>query len=175
MAYPAAGIRLPACANPLDCGIDASTLAALPLCPRPGSAKIARDFATSVLRTWGLHELLPDVRLVVTELVTNAIRHGLPAGPADAAAEAAPPLAPGESPLAPGESAPIRLAMHREGSRLRCEVVDPSTVMPVRLNPDENAEIGRGLHLVAALSREWGATLLAEGGKCVWAIMHPSA
>jgi anti-sigma regulatory factor (Ser/Thr protein kinase) len=164
VAYPAAGVRLPLSATPAEYTMDPATLAALSLCALPGSAKVARDFAVSVLRTWGLPELLPDVSLVVSELVTNAVRHGL----RGMAAEAVPAPAP-EVP------APIRLAMLRQGSRLRCEVTDPSDVMPVRLEADEDSEIGRGLHLVAALSWEWGATLLVGGGKCVWAIMRGSA
>jgi len=163
VAYPAAGVRLPLSAAPAEYTMDATSLAALPLCPLPGSAKVARDFAISVLRTWGLHDLLPDVSLVVSELVTNAVRHGL-------RGLAAEPV-PLPSPEVP---APIRLSMLLQGSRLRCEVIDPSDVMPVRLEADEDAEIGRGLHLVAALSWEWGATLLAGGGKCVWAVMRGS-
>jgi anti-sigma regulatory factor (Ser/Thr protein kinase) len=163
VAYPAAGIRLPVGAAPAELVMDATSLAALPLRPLPSSAKVARDFAVSVLRTWGLPELLPDVSIVVSELVTNAVRHGL-------RGTAASPL----SPPWPDIPAPIRLSILLQGPRLRCEVVDPSDVMPVRLDADEDAEIGRGLHLVAALSWEWGATLLAGGGKCVWAIMHGS-
>ncbi len=144
--------------------MDATSLAALPLSARPGSAKVARDFATSVLYAWGLGDLLPDVNVVISELVTNAVRHGLRGILADPA-----------PPPRTDAMAPIRLCMLRQGPRLRCEVVDPSEVMPVRLDPDDDAEVGRGLCLVAALSREWGATLLAGGGKCVWAILHPPA
>ena len=35
--------------------------------------------------------------------------------------------------------------------------------------PDDNAEIGRGLCIIAGLSHQWGATPLPTGGKCVWA------
>ncbi len=164
MASPAAAVRLPLSAAPAEYTMDATSLAALPLCPLPGSVKVARDFAISVLRTWGLQDLLPDVSLVVSELVTNAVRHGL----RGLAAEPVP------MPV-PDVPAPIRLSMQLQGSRLRCEVIDPSDVMPVRLEADEDAEIGRGLHLIAALSWEWGATLLAGAGKCVWAIMRGSA
>jgi anti-sigma regulatory factor (Ser/Thr protein kinase) len=163
VAYPAAGVRLPPSATPADLTMDVTRLAALPLGPLPGSAKVARDFAISVLRTWGLPELLPDVSLIVSELVTNAVRHGLRGMAAEQVASPSPDAA-----------APIRLAMLRQGCRLRCEVTDPSEVMPVPLEADEDAEIGRGLHLVAALSWDWGATLLAGGGKCVWAILHGS-
>jgi hypothetical protein len=61
----------------------------------------------------------------------------------------------------------LRLLRHPGG--LRCEVTDPSDIMPTRLHPEDTAEIGRGLCLIAALSHQWGATPLAAGGKCVWA------
>jgi anti-sigma regulatory factor (Ser/Thr protein kinase) len=106
-----------------------------------------------VLCTWGLADALPDARLVVSELVTNALRYGL---------SAAGPSADSTNPF-------IRLRLVRSSSGLRCEVTDPSDIMPTCLAPDEHTEIGRGLCLVAALSHQWGATSLPNGGKCVWA------
>ena len=64
---------------------------------------------------------------------------------------------------------PIRLRLLRHPAALRCEVTDLSNVMPTCLATNDNAEIGRGLSLVAALSHQWGATPLPAGGKCVWA------
>src|SRR4051812_31334155 len=69
----------------------------------PESVKEARDFAREVLGTWGLTALQHDVRLVVSELVTNALRHS--AGSA-------------------GGSVPIRLSLLRTGGRLTCAVAD---------------------------------------------------
>jgi hypothetical protein len=142
VANPA--VELSAAASALPGGIQAAQadMASLPLGPAPGSARAARDFTSAVLGTWGLAGALPDARLVVSELVTNALRYGLGAATLPA-------------PCVPGG--------------LRCEVTDPSDIMPSRLAPDENTEIGRGLCLVAALSARWGATPLPRGGKCVWA------
>jgi hypothetical protein len=88
--------------------------AALTLDPAPGSARAARDFATAVLYDWDLADALPDARLVVSELVTNALRHGLPA-------------AGGPAPCAPRQQSPlIGLRLMRHPGGLRCEVTDPS-------------------------------------------------
>ena len=128
--------------------------ASLKLRPAPGSARFARDFTAAVLCAWDLAAALPDARVVVSELVTNALRHGLDAAGAPV-------------PCAPRPLIGLRLLRHPGG--LRCEVTDPSDIMPARLVPAGDADFGRGLCLVAALSRQWGATPLPAGGKCVWA------
>jgi anti-sigma regulatory factor (Ser/Thr protein kinase) len=133
-----------------------ASIAAIPLCPVPASARSARDFTAAVLCAWGLVGMLPDARLVVSELVTNAVRYGI-------AAELPAPSSPAQPPR------PIRLRLRRHPAALRCEVIDHSNVMPACLATDDSAEIGRGLSLVAAVSRDWGATPLPAGGKCVWA------
>jgi hypothetical protein len=56
----------------------ASGFASCPLASRFESVRIARQFATATLRRWGRPELLDEVPLVVSELVTNALRHALP-------------------------------------------------------------------------------------------------
>ncbi len=150
MASPA--VRPAPSAAPPGVGI-----ASLPLGPAPGSARAARDFTAGVLCTWGLVDVVPDARLVVSELVTNALQHGL--------AEARLPAPCAIRPSAP----PIGLRLLRLPAGLRCEVTDPSNIMPACLAPDDNAEIGRGLCIIAGLSHQWGATPLPTGGKCVWA------
>lgn len=130
-------------------------IASLPLCPAPSSARAARDFTAAVLCAWGLADVLPDARLVVSELVTNALRYGTAAARLPAPSSPRPP--------------PIRLRLLHQPPALRCEVTDPSSIMPTHLAPDDDAEIGRGLCLIAAISHQWGATPLPAGGKCVWA------
>jgi anti-sigma regulatory factor (Ser/Thr protein kinase) len=156
VANPAVGLSLAASAAPAGHRPGPGSMASLQLCPEPGSAKAARDFTATVLCTWGLASVLADARVVVSELVTNALRHGSAAGPP----------APRTRRL-PSRAIGLRLVRHPAG--LRCEVTDPSDSMPTYLAPDDNAEIGRGLCLIAALSHQWGATPFPGGGKCVWA------
>ena len=157
MANPAVELSPAASAVPAGYQPARADMATLPLGSAPDSARAARDFTAAVLCTWGLADALPDARLVVSELVTNALRYGLIAAglPAPGARHSPNPL--------------VRLRLLRSPSGLRCEVTDPSDIMPTCLAPDENTEIGRGLCLVAALSHQWGATSLPNGGKCVWA------
>ncbi|MFE4089517.1 ATP-binding protein, partial [Streptomyces sp. YIM B13502] len=104
-----------------------------------------------------------DVCLVVSELVTNALRHALPAN--------APRLAAPEP--------PVRLHLMRWTGRLVCAVRDPSDEGPVArdaedLSGDCSAESGRGLFLVDSFSDSWGWHPLAGafGGKVVWALFR---
>lgn len=157
VANPAVSHPLPASAAPDGHQPGPGSMACLQLCPEPRSAKAARDFAAAVVRTWGLAEVLTDARVVVSELVTNAVQHG--------SATTGPPEP--RAPCLPGTPIGLRLVRHPTG--LRCEVTDPSDSMPTCLAPDDIAEIGRGLCLIAALSYQWGATPLPAGGKCVWA------
>jgi anti-sigma regulatory factor (Ser/Thr protein kinase) len=117
----------------------------------PESVREARDFARSVLGSWNLVDMYEDVRLVTSELVTNALRYA--AGcPADRYADT-----------------PIRLSLLRTGGRLTCAVTDPCDEIPVRREPDWVAQSGRGLNLVEAFSHSWNWAPLANHGKVVWA------
>ncbi|MGY5117569.1 SpoIIE family protein phosphatase [Streptomyces sp. 900105755] len=100
----------------------------------------ARQLATRQLRQWGLEALETPVESIVSELVTNAIRHG-------------------------NGSSRLRLIQHRV---LTCEVSDTGTGRPRLRHPSPLDEHGRGLHLVARLSRRWGSRSAADG-KVVWA------
>lgn len=119
--------------------------------PDPEAVTDARHFTTTLLRAWGMDCLCDDLGLVVTELVTNALRHSLPPCP-DAAANS------------------IRLRLMRKSSYVLCGVVDTGTGTPQRREPDFVAETGRGLHLVDSFSREWGWRGLGSGRKVVWAL-----
>jgi anti-sigma regulatory factor (Ser/Thr protein kinase) len=148
---PASGIALAGHGPGLACA------ASLKLGAAPGSARAAREFTAAVLRIWDLAVALPDAQLVVSELVTNAIRHGL--------ATAGAPSACGPTPAEP----PIGLRLLRHSDGLRFEVSDPSDIMPARLVRDDDADFGRGLCLIGAISHQWGVNPLPAGGKCVWA------
>lgn len=113
------------------------------------AARTARHFTTGVLRTWSMDDVSDDAALAVCELVTNALRHGL-------RHQAIHPV-------------PVRLLMFRSTRALLCMVTDPSSAAPVLREPDYVSETGRGLQVVAGVSRMWGWTPLRPVGKAVWA------
>lgn len=117
------------------------------------SPKAARDFAVRTLGEWQLPELADDVTVVVSELVTNAVRYGL---------RGLPPAA---------QVCPIQLVLLGHPRRLVLVVTDPSDQIPAITEPDPDrfSEGGRGLLVVDALSSAWGWAPLTSGGKAVWA------
>jgi PAS domain S-box-containing protein len=100
----------------------------------------ARARAARQLATWGLEEVTFTTELIVSELVTNAIRHAEP---------------------------PIQLRMILDGA-LCCEVSDGSSTAPHLRRADRYDEDGRGLLLVAHLSERWGSRH-TRTGKTIWA------
>lgn len=123
------------------------------------SVRRARDFTLATLRRWGLAPLADDIAVVVSELLTNALRHAGQCRECD-----------------PGSRIggwPIRLGLLCPGSCLLCAVADPSPEIPVMREPDYLAETGRGLHVVASLSDSWGWTAPGQDGKVVWALFVP--
>jgi signal transduction histidine kinase len=112
--------------------------------PGPPSSLVARAFTQTALEQWQLSDLSDDVRLVVTELVTNAVRHA---------------------------AGPVSLQLESRGQGVRIEVTDDSSAMPNARTFGETGTSGRGLAIVAAISREWGARELTTGGKSVWAVV----
>ncbi|MFC4562519.1 ATP-binding protein [Nocardiopsis mangrovi] len=117
----------------------------------PASVKDARDFAATVLGGWGLLGLSSDIRLVASELVTNACRH------------AAPSVA---GMLADWS---IQFGLTRAASSVTCMVFDPSRRAPVMGDPGDLHEGGRGLRLIECYSANWGWDVLDGQGKVVWA------
>jgi Histidine kinase-like ATPase domain len=104
----------------------------------------------ATLRHWGVAQRCEDIAVVVSELLTNALRHALPASGG------------------PRPRWPIRLGLQQHGPFVLCAVADPSDQAPVPREPDELAETGRGLEVVSALSDKWGYTA-SDLGKVVWA------
>lgn len=136
--------------------------ATLGLPGRLESVRQARDFTRRTLGDWELPEQFDTVGLVVSELVTNALRHGLPAWAAEY--DTGQPL--------------VALELTRTARRLACAVRDPGTSAP-RVSPldDEGcveAESGRGLRLVECFSDGWGWRPLTgrASGKVVWAVFQ---
>jgi anti-sigma regulatory factor (Ser/Thr protein kinase) len=121
---------------------------------RPESVKAGRDFIATTLSGWGMDELADVAELVVSELITNALRHGIPS--------------------ARGRQCdhPVRLRLLAQPPFVMCMVTDPGPDIPVLKASDPAAESGRGLTVVEACSVRWGWHLLDEGGKVVWALLR---
>jgi hypothetical protein len=129
--------------------------------PEKTSPGLARDFTEQTLDAWALRGLAEDALVIVSELVTNALRHGLrlshPAGLDALPGLPAPP---------PG---PIELILLWPAGPLFCVVTDPGADPPVLAEPDPDAEAGRGLQVVHALASDWGWGMLSPSRKAVWA------
>lgn len=137
------------------------------LAPQRASVKAARDFGRDTLVRWGAADLFDDLSLVVSELVTNALCHGVGGAP----------RADEESERDTGPAGhPVQLALLRKGSRVMCAVQDPGAGLPARQEAGDGAETGRGLHIVECFSSAWGWFPLSQaagrGGKVVWAMFQ---
>ena len=120
----------------------------------PESVKAGRDFTRVTLRDWDMSALTDLTELVVSELVTNALRHGIPAA------------------RTTGEHQCVRLRLLAQAPFVMCMVTDPERAIPVLRDADPAAESGRGLTVVEACSVRWGWHLLDNGGKVVWALLR---
>ena len=125
--------------------------AACALRGRPQSVKLARDFARETLTAWGLADLCDDVTRVLSELVTNALTHGLPRSSQASWAR------------------PIRVCLSMQLAQVVCTVSDPGAGAPVLRVPDCWREGGRGLQVVDSCTERWGWNTLDGGGKVIWA------
>jgi len=136
--------------------------------PDARSVGTARDFCLSTMRRWGVTDRQDDVAVVVSELLTNALRHALPqAGPPPGSSHGFPDGPAG----GPARSRwPVRLGLIQPGQFVLCAVADPSPRPPQPKEPDYLAESGRGLHVIDALSDRWGSTVPTDAGKVVWAL-----
>jgi PAS domain S-box-containing protein len=124
--------------------VDAAVAHRLELDRAAESAVAARGFTAGVLEHagWGTH--VDTATLLVSELVTNAVRHG---------------------------QAPCALSISFGDGEVEITVEDGDPTMPERRHRDEMAEDGRGFVLVDALAADWG-TRPVEGGKATWFILR---
>ncbi|MFC8588083.1 SpoIIE family protein phosphatase [Streptomyces sp. NPDC057217] len=120
-------------------GIAPSDVAYWFLDPEDAAPGRARRLARRALARWDLEDLTDSVELLISEVVTNAVRYA---------------------------ERPVTLRLLRTDV-LRCEVGDDSPQLPRQRRARDTDEGGRGLFLVNRLARRWGATRLS-GGKVVW-------
>ncbi|MER8156286.1 ATP-binding protein [Streptomyces sp. NPDC094472] len=137
--------------NPIPLYASSLRLAAVPT-----AVGCSRMFVGHTLKLWQLEEHAETATLVMSELVTNAVK---------------------ASGIAEPEPKSWRImAEHVIGIQLRAieaslyvEVWDRTEVTPVRKNPSLEAEGGRGLLLVDQLAKRWDTYRPRVGGKVVWA------
>ena len=109
----------------------------------PSAVAAARGFAQRAVRRLACPECADDALLVVSELVTNAIRAG---------------------------AQRIGVDITRDGTVLRIRVTDDGVGWPRMHRPGPNTAHGRGLVLVAAVAADWGVEP-RTAGKEVWAAL----
>jgi anti-sigma regulatory factor (Ser/Thr protein kinase) len=105
-----------------------------------GAVPAGRRFLSSTLHLWGIAKVDDTARLLVSELLSNAVRHGL---------------------------GPLALRIRRTARELTVEVTDHSMRLPQARLAGPDDESGRGLGLVDTLSSSWGTTP-NDDGKTVW-------
>lgn len=129
----------------------------LELAARPGAVPFARRHARQVLWEWGLKELVEPAALVVSEVVTNAVRAS---GGLD-----------DRDQTAAGGTSAIRLWLVAGEASVLVLVWDADPSQPARQEPRLDADSGRGLLLVEAYCDQWGS-FVPNGwpGKVVWAL-----
>ncbi|MFJ3928370.1 amino acid permease [Streptomyces sp. NPDC090022] len=119
--------------------LDEDRVATWELAGEPESAGIARDAVTGQLEAWGLEELAFVTELIVSELVTNAIRY---------------------------TDGPVRIRLIRD-ENLICEVSDTGHTSPHLRHAATDEEGGRGLFIIAQMTDRWGTRYTADG-KTIW-------
>jgi anti-sigma regulatory factor (Ser/Thr protein kinase) len=121
--------------------LDADSMVSQPVPRDPSAVAAARTRVGRQLEEWGLEDTTFTTELVVSELVTNAIRYG---------------------------EEPISLRLLRDRDRtLICEVSDGGHTSPYLRRATTEDEGGRGLFLVAQFTDRWG-TRFSREGKTIW-------
>jgi anti-sigma regulatory factor (Ser/Thr protein kinase) len=115
----------------------------------PSAVSCSRLHARLVIQEWGLAALADNVELLVSELMTNAVYAS----------------------WGVGSALSVRLWLLADRERVLIIVWDASPHAPVRAEVSAEAESGRGLMLVEAISAQWGTSATPTGGKTVWALI----
>ncbi|MFA3839521.1 SpoIIE family protein phosphatase [Streptomyces aureus] len=121
--------------------LDPDRVAAWDVPSDPAAVSHVRADVTRRLETWDLEHVAFTTELIISELVTNAIRYG---------------------------TQPIRLRLLHDRNHLICEVADGSNTSPHLRRATTTDEGGRGLFLVAQCAERWGTRYTARG-KVIWA------
>ncbi|GAA2875217.1 hypothetical protein GCM10010517_36080 [Streptosporangium fragile] len=112
--------------------------------PEPTTVAAGRRFLSTTLSRWRCRQAEETARLLLSELLTNAVCHA---------------------------KGPLTLSLHRTARELTVEVTDRSPELPRLRIADATDEDGRGLLLIDALADSWGTTR-ADEGKTVWFTMR---
>lgn len=131
-------------------------VSSLHLAAVPAAVSVSRWFVRQVLHHWKLDAQVDDAALVMSELVSNAIKATGFQGRQPKLWE-----------ITAEHIIAIQLRVVDEA--LFIEVWDPSLLSPVKQTVTADDEGGRGLHLVEALAKDWGIYRPPAGGKIVWA------
>ena len=118
------------------------------LAAAPAAAAAARSYVRAAINAWDVPAEVSVAELLASELVTNAIRHE--------------------------EGETITLVIASACGQLRVEVHDTSRLVPIPVDGPADAETGRGLMLVASLSKEWGF-FRTPTGKAVYFMLTDQA
>lgn len=113
--------------------------------PLPNAAAPARALLRQALKEWNLDELYDSASVVLTEMISNAIR-------SDDVIE-------------------VDVFLDEDQSFVHLEVFDTSQEVPEQRTPDDEEEGGRGLLLIEILAAKWGWRLTHEG-KVVYALLE---
>ncbi|WP_328673433.1 ATP-binding protein [Streptomyces sp. NBC_00322] len=114
----------------------------------PRCVGLARVELRKALAAWGLAKIEDTALVVLSELVTNAVRHAH---------------------VSPGREIETRFLV--VGDDLRIEVHDAADGWPHKHVATNSSECGRGLVLVSVLADQWGVSERGGVGKSVWALM----
>lgn len=112
--------------------------------PEPAAASLARSAVNSVAAPWARPEVLEDAHLLISEIVTNSVRHGRPS-----------------------PDSHINLSLILTEEKLRAEVRDDGPgFAPERIQRSPDQIGGWGLGIVQEVADRWGVD--KNGGVCVW-------
>lgn len=119
----------------------------------PLSPYLARCLTRAALRLWRVRpETLETAELLISELVTNAVKGSRPDPPGN-------------------EDGSVVLSLRYHRAELTAGVSDSDRGLPTVRAPGTQAEHGRGMLLIQALSKEWGYYLLPPDGKVVYFVL----